>query len=52
MFSGPKGSTDLGYGQPAQPVGEPIDRLPLSGQGSVEGGTTSSLSPSSLLFPG
>ena len=49
--SGPKGSTGQGYGQPAQPVGEPIDRLPLFGRGLVKGCTKFSLSPSSLLFP-
>ena len=26
-FLGPKGSTGRGYGQPAQPVEEPVDRL-------------------------
>ena len=50
-FSGPKGSTGQDYGQPAQPVGEPIDRLPLFGRGLVKGCTKFSLSPSSLLFP-
>ena len=29
-FSGPKGSTVRGYGQSAQPVEEPVDRLPSS----------------------
>ena len=48
-FSGPKGSTDQGYGQPTQPVGELVDRLPLSGRGPVEGCTKFSLSPRSLL---
>ena len=38
-FSGPKGSTDRGYGQPAQLVEEPVDRLPSSGLGPVEGCT-------------
>ena len=50
-FSGPKDSTGWDYNQPAQPVGEPVDQLPLSGQGPVEGCPKSSLSPSSLLFP-
>ena len=35
-FSGPKGSTGRGYGQPAQPVEEPVDWLPLSDRGLVE----------------
>nr|CAN71188.1 hypothetical protein VITISV_005042 [Vitis vinifera] len=39
QFSGPKGSSGRGYGQPAQPVGEPVDRFPLSGRGPVEGDT-------------
>ena len=50
-FSRPKGSTGRGYGQPAQPVGKPIDRLPLFGRGSVEECQKHSLSSSSLLFP-
>ena len=32
-FSGPKGSTGRGYGQSAQPIGEPVDWLLLSGRG-------------------
>ena len=35
-FSGPKGSTDRGYGQPAQPIKEPINQLPSSRQGPVK----------------
>ena len=31
-FWGKKGSTGRGYGQPAQPVEEPIDRLTSSGR--------------------
>ena len=50
-FSGSKGSTGRDYGQSAQPVGELVDRLPLSNRGPVEGCPKSSLSPSSLLFP-
>ncbi|RVW28166.1 hypothetical protein CK203_108398 [Vitis vinifera] len=50
-FSGPKGSTGQDYGQPAQLVGEPVDRFPLSGRGQVKGGTKPSFSPSSFLFP-
>ena len=38
-FSGPKGSTNRGYGQPAQLVEELVDRLPSSGLGPVEGCT-------------
>ena len=49
-FSGLKGSTGRGYSQPAQPVGEPVDRLPLSNRSPVEGGPKSSLSTSSFLF--
>ena len=50
-FRGKKGSTGRGYGKPAQPVEEPVDRLWLSGRVPVEGGQKSSLSPSRLLFP-
>ena len=50
-FRGKKGSTGRGYGQPAQPVEEPVDRLCSSGRGPVEGGQKPSLSPSNLLFP-
>ena len=50
-FSGPKGSTGRGYGQSAQPVGELVNQLSLSGRGPVEGCPKSSISPSSLLFP-
>ena len=49
-FRGQKGSTGRGYGQPAQPVEDPVDRLCSSGRGPVEGGQKPSLSPSSLLF--
>ena len=38
-FSGPKGSTSRGYGQPAQPaqlVEEPVDRLPSSDRGPIK----------------
>ena len=35
-FWGKKGSTGRGYGQPAQPVEEPIDRLPSSGRGCTK----------------
>ena len=35
-FRGKKGSTDRGYGQPAQSVEEPVDWLTLSGGGPVE----------------
>ena len=48
---GPKSSTSRGYGQPAQLVGEPIDQLPLSSRGPVEGCPKSFLSPNSLFFP-
>ena len=37
-FRGQKGSIGRGYGQPAQSVEEPIDRLRLSGRGSVDEG--------------
>ena len=40
-FRGQKGSTGRGYGQPAQPVEEPVDRLPSSGRGPVKGCTKS-----------
>ena len=49
-FSGPKCSTGRGYSQLAQLVEEPIDRLPSSGQGPVEGCQKLYLSPSGLLF--
>ena len=49
-FSGPKGSTGRGYGQPAQSVGEPIDRLPLPDRGPIEECQKHTLSSSSLLF--
>ena len=49
-FSGRKSWTGQGSSQPAQSVGEPIDRLPLSDWGPVEGGPKSSLSTSSFLF--
>ena len=48
--SGPKGSTGQGYGQPAQPVGELVDRLTLSGREPVEECQKHSLSSSNLLF--
>ena len=35
-FRGKKGSTGRGYGQPAQPIGELVDRLTLSGREPVE----------------
>ena len=50
-FRGQKGSIGRGYGQPAQSVKEPVNRLCSSGQGPVEGGQKVSLFPSSLLFP-
>ena len=50
-FRGQKGSTGRGYGQPAQPIEEPVDQLCSFGQGPVKGGQKVSLSPSSLLFP-
>ena len=37
-FRGKKCSTGRGYGQPAQPVEEPVDRLWSSNQGPVEEG--------------
>ena len=53
-FSRPKGSTNRGYGQPAQPVEESVDqlriRLTSSDRGPVEDAPTLSLSPSGLLF--
>ena len=50
-FQGQKGSTDRGYGQMAQPVEEPVDRLWSFDQGPVEGSPKPSLFASSLLFP-
>ena len=50
-FSGPKGSTNRGYGQPAQLVEELVDRLWSFDQGPVEGSPKPSLFASSLLFP-
>ena len=50
-FQGQKGSTGRGYGQPAQPIEEPVDQLCSSGRGPVEGGQKVYLSPSGLLFP-
>ena len=50
-FRGEKGSTGRGYGQLAQPVEEPVDRLTLSDRGPVKGCQSLSLSPSGLLFP-
>ena len=50
-FRGQKGLTDWGYGQLAQPVEEPVDRLTSSYRGLVEGCQKLSLSPSGLLFP-
>ena len=50
---GQKGSTGRGYGQPAQPVEEPVDWLRNRSTGCgrpVEEGQKPSLSPSSLLF--
>ena len=47
-FSGPKGLTSRGSGQP---IGEPVDQLPLSGRGLVEECQKHSLSSSSFLFP-
>ena len=35
-FRGQKGSIGPGYGQSAQPIEEPVDRLCLSGRRSVE----------------
>ena len=50
-FLEPKGWTGQGSGQPTQPVGEPVDRLPLFGRGSIEECKKHSLSSSSFLFP-
>ena len=52
-FSRPKGSTGRGYGQPAQPIREPIDwstgcPCPVEDQSR---GAQNFLSPNSLLFP-
>ena len=49
-FLDPKCWTGRGSGQPTQPVGEPIDQLPLSGRGPIEECQKHSLSSSSLLF--
>ena len=49
-FRAQKGSTGQGYGQPAQPVEELVDRLCSSDRRPVEGGQKVFLSPSSLLF--
>ena len=50
-FLGPKGLTGRGSGQPAQPVWEPVDQLPLFDRGPVEECQKHSLSSSSFLFP-
>ena len=50
-FSRPKGWTGRGSGQPAQPVWEPVDQLPLFDRGPVEECQKHSLSSSSFLFP-
>ena len=47
---GQKGSIGRGYGQPAQPIEEPVDRLCSSDRRPVEEGQKVFLSPSSLLF--
>ena len=49
-FRGQKGSIGQGYGQPAQPVEELVDRLCSSDRRPVEGGQKVSLSSGSLLF--
>ena len=55
-FFRPKGSTDRGYGQPAQPIKEPINQLPSSRQGPVKDAPKTfslslSLSSNGFLFP-
>ena len=50
-FRGKKGSTGRGYGQSAQPVEEPVNRLRSSGRGLVDEGQKPFLSPNILLFP-
>ena len=50
-FSGLKGWTGQGFGQPAQLVKEPVDRLPLFDRGPVKECKKHSLSSSSFLFP-